>query len=342
MYKNSEKSVSIPWRISVAPMMKWTTRHFRYFMRQITRHTLLYTEMVTSGAILHGDREKILGVDPQEKPLGLQIGGDNPKELGACARIAEDLGFDEVNLNVGCPSERVQNGNFGACLMTAPEIVAEAVHAMKQSTHLPITVKHRIGVDDQDDYEFLYRFVRIVSKAGCDRFIIHARKAWLKGLSPKANRTIPPLRYDFVYQLKKDFPHLNIVVNGGIHSIEDMRHHLKFVDGVMVGRAAYENPFLFSLVDQVFYGSQAPPPSRFEVIEKMVDYIERWRQKGLYPNHILRHMHGLFAYQRGTRAWKRYLSEHGHLPGTTGQILYDACRNIPEEILHERPEIPVE
>ncbi|RMF58698.1 MAG: tRNA dihydrouridine(20/20a) synthase DusA [Calditrichaeota bacterium] len=322
--------------VSIAPMMDHTDRHFRYFLRQITRRTLLYTEMKTSGAVLFGDREKILGFSEVEKPLVLQIGGDNPEELAEASRIAEDMGYDGVNLNVGCPSDRVQQGRFGACLMAHPELVARAVEAMLKAVSIPVTVKHRIGIDGMEEYHHLHRFVKIVSEAGCRHFIVHARIAILKGLNPRENRTIPPLRYEDVYRLKEDFPHLIIEVNGGIRSLEEVHTHLQHVDGVMIGRAAYENPYLFSEVDRMFYGSSHLPPSRREIIEAMIPYIEKWLAKGIYPNRITRHMLGLFAHRPGAKAWKRYLSEHAHKPGTTADILLKAMDFVPNAILDER------
>lgn len=324
---NDQPKIQNP--MSVAPMMERTDRHFRYFMRQITHRTLLYTEMITTAAILHGDREKLLDFSPEEKPLALQLGGDNPQDLYTCARIAEDWGYDEVNLNVGCPSDRVQNGNFGACLMARPDLVAKAVEAMQKATHLPITVKHRIGIDDRDRYEDMADFVRIVSEAGCQRFTVHARKAWLKGLSPKENRTIPPLRYEDVHRLKREFPHLAIEINGGIATLEQAREQLQFVDAVMIGRAAYDNPYLFATCDRDFYGEKTPPPARREVVEAMLPYIEYWIAKGLKLNAISRHLLQLFAGQPGTKAWKRHISENAHLPGAGVETIRHALATVP-------------
>ncbi|MGK7873853.1 MAG: tRNA dihydrouridine(20/20a) synthase DusA [Xenococcaceae cyanobacterium] len=307
--------------LSIAPMMERTDRHFRYFMRQITRCTLLYTEMIATAAILHGDRQKLLGFSPEEKPLALQVGGDNPKELAECALLAEDMGYDEINLNVGCPSSRVQNGNFGACLMAQPEKVARAVEAMQKVVNLPVTVKHRIGIDERDRYEDMAHFVCIVSKAGCRRFTVHARKAWLKGLSPKQNRNIPPLRYQDVHRLKQEFPHLFIEINGGITNLEQIQEQLKFVDAVMIGRAAYDNPYLFATVDRDIYGEDVTPPTRHEVVEAMVPYIDYWIGKGLKLNAISRHMLQLFARKPGTKAWKRHISENAHLPGVGSEVI---------------------
>ena len=252
-------------RVSVAPMLDWTDRHCRFFLRLLTRHTLLYTEMVTTGAVLHGNRERLLAYDPAEHPLALQLGGSNPTDLARCARIAADLGYDEINLNVGCPSDRVQSGRFGACLMAEPLLVAECVAAMQAAVDLPVTVKTRIGIDDRDSYEELAEFVRCIALAGCRTLIIHARKAWLTGLSPKENRQIPPLRYDVVYRLKQDFSELRFILNGGVASIQQMAEHLALVDGVMIGRAAYENPYLLAEVDQRFFGTSQPIPTRHDL-----------------------------------------------------------------------------
>jgi tRNA-dihydrouridine synthase A len=316
--------------LSVAPMMDCTDRHFRYFMRQITRRTLLYTEMITTGAILHGDRAKLLGFAPQERPLAFQIGGDDPKELAECARIVEDLGYDEINLNVGCPSDRVQNGNFGACLMAQPERVAVAVAALQKAVTIPVSVKHRIGIDDQDRYEDMANFVRIVSEAGCQRFTVHARKAWLQGLSPKENRTIPPLRYEDVYRLKRDFPHLFIEINGGITSLEQAQEHAQFVDAAMIGRAAYDNPYLFACADRDLYGDETIPLTRQQVAEAMLDYCDRWVFHGFRLHSITRHMLQLFAGQPGTKAWKRYLSENVNRPGADSQVICEALAQVPD------------
>lgn len=323
--------------VSVAPMMEWTDRHYRYFMRQITRRSLLYTEMITTGAVIHGDRERIIGFSQEEKPLALQLGGDDPRELAECAQIAEDFGYDEINLNVGCPSDRVQKGNFGACLMATPEVVGEGVAAMQRAVSIPVTVKHRIGIDGLEDYEHLAAFVKTVAGYGCRRFIVHARIALLNGLNPKENRTVPPLRYEDVYRLKQEFPELIIEINGGIKSEAAVAEQLRQVDGVMIGRTAYENPFLFAGFDSLFYGEESPPPTRREIVEAMVPYIEAQQALGVYPNRILRHMHGLFHGRRGTKAWKRYLSENAHKPETTSAILHRAVEDIPDEVLDERP-----
>ncbi|MDJ0689556.1 MAG: tRNA dihydrouridine(20/20a) synthase DusA [Xenococcaceae cyanobacterium MO_188.B32] len=315
--------------LSVAPMMERTDRHFRYLMRKITRYTLLYTEMITTQAIVHGDRHKLLDFSPEEKPLVLQLGGDKPQELAECAQIAQDWGYDEVNLNIGCPSPRVQNGNFGACLMTQPELVARAVTKMQQAVTIPVTVKHRIGVDDRDRYEDMVEFVRIVAEAGCKRFTVHARKAWLQGLSPKENRNIPPLRYEDIYRLKQDFPHLFIEINGGIKTLEQIQHHLNHVDGVMIGRAAYDNPYLFATVDRDIYNQPVKPPTRHQIVEAMFPYIDYWVGKGVKLHSISRHMLQLFAGQPGTKAWKRHISENAHLHHADSLIISNALAKIP-------------
>jgi tRNA-dihydrouridine synthase A len=327
---NAEPKRTLAHPLSVAPMMDRTDRHFRYFMRQMTRRTLLYTEMVTTGAILHGDRTRLLDFDSAEKPLALQVGGDDPKALALCAQIAEDMGYDEINLNVGCPSDRVQNGNFGACLMAQPERVANCVAAMRGAVQIPVTVKHRIGIDDRDAYEDMVEFVRIVAKAGCDRFSVHARKAWLQGLSPKENRDIPPLRYEDVYRLKQEFPHLFIEINGGVQTLEQVHIHLHSVDAVMIGRAAYDNPYLFATVDQSVYGEDKRPLTRQEIAEAMLPYIELWVNRGGKLHTITRHMLQLFAGEPGTRAWKRYLTEQSSVLGAGAEVIQAALQHQTE------------
>ena len=314
--------------LSIAPMMDRTDRHYRYFMRQISRHTLLYTEMITAQAIIHGDRSKLLDFNPLEKPLVLQIGGDNPAQLAECAKIGEDWGYDAINLNIGCPSPRVQSGNFGACLMTQPKLVAAAVEAMIEAVDIPVTVKHRIGVDQCDRYEDMVNFVRIVSESGCSNFTVHARKAWLQGLSPKENRNVPPLRYPDVYRLKQDFPHLFIEINGGITTIQQVKTHLEFVDGVMVGRAAYDRPYLFANVDRDIYGKDVIPPTRHQIVEAMLPYIEYWVSRGTRLNSISRHMLQLFAEQPGTKAWKRYISQNAYLKNANASTISAALAEV--------------
>jgi tRNA-dihydrouridine synthase A len=324
--RNNQTKINLP--LSIAPMMDRTDRHYRYLMRQITRRTLLYTEMITAQAILHGDRPKLLDFFALEKPLVLQIGGDNPALLAECAKIGEDWGYDAINLNVGCPSPRVQNGNFGACLMTQPELVATAVEVMQEAVKIPVTVKHRIGVDECDRYEDMVNFVKIVSEAGCTNFSIHARKAWLQGLSPKENRDVPPLRYEDVYRLKQDFPHLFIEINGGITTLEQTQTHLESVDGVMIGRAAYDRPYLFATVDRDIFGEDTSPKSRPEIVEAMLPYIDYWLGKGIRLNSITRHMLQLFAQQPGTKAWKRYLTENACLSGADSLVVSSALGKV--------------
>jgi tRNA-dihydrouridine synthase A len=326
------------WPLSIAPMMDRTDRHYRYFMRQITRHTLLYTEMITTAALLHGDRNKLLGFSAVEKPLALQLGGDDPAHLAMCARLAEDWGYDEVNLNVGCPSDRVQHGHFGACLMAQPTLVARCVAAMRQATTLPVTVKHRIGIDDLDRYEDMAHFVHTVAQAGCDRFIVHARKAVLQGLSPRENRTVPPLRYDDVYRLKADFPTLRIEINGGITTLPQATAHLQHVDGAMLGRAAYDHPYLFAEADVLYFGDTAAPLTRRQVLAAMLAYLERWAAQGLPPYRIVRHLLNLFAYQPAARRWKRALSERTWGVDTAMAALREATGLVPDEVLDAPPQ----
>ncbi|WP_335912773.1 MULTISPECIES: tRNA dihydrouridine(20/20a) synthase DusA [Shewanella] len=310
-------------RFSIAPMLDWTDRHYRYFARLMSSQTLLYTEMVTTGAILHGKGD-YLAYNQEEHPLALQLGGSNVEDLARCAEIAQQRGYDEVNLNVGCPSDRVQNGRFGACLMEEPELVAHCVDAMRQKVDIPVTVKTRIGIDDKDSYEFLCDFITKVSAAGCDTFIIHARKAWLQGLSPKENREIPPLDYPRVYQLKQDFPGLHISINGGIKSFEEMHAHLAQLDGVMVGREAYQNPYLLAEVDQKIFGLDSQVMSRDQVVDAMLPYVEAHLQSGGRLNHISRHMTGLYQGIPGSRSWRRHLSENAHKPGAGIEVLLQA------------------
>ena len=303
-------------------MMDRTDRHFRYFMRGLTKHTLLYTEMVTTGAILKGERERYLQFDDVEHPISLQLGGDDPEALAECAAIAEAWGYDEVNLNVGCPSERVSSGSFGACLMKTPHHVAKAVEAMRKATSLEVTVKHRIGVDDLDRYEDMLRFVDAVAAAGCRRFSVHARKAWLKGLSPKENRTIPPLRYEEVYRLKRERPELWIEINGGIRTLDEALEHLNHVDAVMIGRAAYDNPWLFARADSRIFGEPDPIQSRQEALVAFLPYAEQHCANGGRLHHLARHLHHLFHSCSGSRSWKRHLSAIGSRPeATAGELL---------------------
>ncbi|MFN8578993.1 MAG: tRNA dihydrouridine(20/20a) synthase DusA [Candidatus Sericytochromatia bacterium] len=327
-----EKNLNI-YPVSVAPMMDWTDRHYRYFMRQITHKTLLYTEMVTTGAIIFGNREQHLGYSDIENPIVLQLGGDNPDDLTECAKIAESYGYNEINLNVGCPSDRVQKGNFGACLMSTPNLVGECVSKMQENISIPVTVKHRIGIDDNDTYEYLYNFIKVVSSYGCKRFIVHARNAILKGLSPRENRTIPPLKYDFVYQIKKDFPNLIIEINGGIKTIEEIKEHLKYTDGTMLGRIAYDNPYLFSRIDNEFFNENSKIPTRREIIENMIPYLESNLKKGIRVNRTIVHIMGLFNNQKGSKIWKRFLSENMHKKDMDTSILKNVIKLLPDDVL---------
>ncbi|MGF1454567.1 MAG: tRNA dihydrouridine(20/20a) synthase DusA [Alphaproteobacteria bacterium] len=311
-------------RFCVAPMMDWTDRHDRYFLRLLSAHALLYTEMVTTGAVIHGDRERLLGFDPAEHPIALQIGGSDPDDLCAAARIGADWGYDEINLNVGCPSDRVQSGRFGACLMREPALVAEGVAAMTAAISIPVTVKCRIGVDDQDPAESLPRFVETVAAAGCRTFIVHARKAWLQGLSPKDNRSVPPLDYPLVYALKRDRPDLAIVINGGIGDLDAAEAHLGQVDGVMLGRAAYQTPYLLAEVDRRLFGAPGPVPSRDAVLDALEPYIERHLAAGGRLHAVTRHIVGLYQAMPGARAFRRVLSEDGPREGAGLEVLHRA------------------
>jgi tRNA-dihydrouridine synthase A len=311
-------------KFCVAPMMDWTDRHCRYFHRLISRHALLYTEMVTTGALLHGDHQRFLQFNPEEHPLAFQLGGSNPRELALCTKMVEDFGYDEVNLNVGCPSDRVQNGRFGACLMLEPDLVADCVAAMRAAVSIPVTVKSRIGVDDRDSYEELALFVEKVAKAGCKTFIIHARKALLKGLSPKQNREVPPLKYDVVVQLKTDFPQLEIIINGGVTNLEQAENLFQHLDGVMVGREAYQNPYLLAEVDRHIFKVSAPIKSRHDIMELLLPYIAEQLHNGIRLNSITRHVLGLFHGEPGARAWRRHLSENATATNAGINVMRDA------------------
>jgi tRNA-dihydrouridine synthase A len=315
-------------------MMDWTDRHCRFFLRQMSHHSRLYTEMITTGALIHGSRTRLLKFDPAEHPLALQLGGSELDDLARSAELGERQGYHEINLNCGCPSDRVQEGRFGACLMREPDHVADAVRAMRAWTRLPVTVKHRIGVDDSEDYAFMHHFVETVAAAGCEVFIVHARKAWLKGLSPKENREIPPLQYDLVYRLKQDFPQLTIVINGGIKTMDDCERHLRHVDGVMLGREVYDNPYLMAEVDGRLFGDARTPPTRHQVIERLIPYAERELQKGAHLNHITRHILGLFRGQVGGRAFRRTLSEGAVHGGGDIELLEDALADVDDAQTH--------
>jgi tRNA-dihydrouridine synthase A len=322
-------------RISVAPMMDWTDRHCRVFHRQITRHAWLYTEMVTTGALLFGDVARHLAFSEQEHPVALQLGGSEPADLAKCAVLGQQWGYDEINLNCGCPSERVQKGAFGACLMAEPELVADCVKAMRDAVSVDVTVKHRIGVDDAELYDFVRDFVGTVAQAGCCTFIVHARNAVLKGLSPKENREIPPLRYEYAYRLKREFPQLEIVINGGAKTLEDIDLHLQHVDGVMIGREAYHNPYWMASFDARYYGDDSPVKTRAEVLEAMLPYIrEQLQQQGrnaggaLKLNSITRHMLGLTAGMPGARAFRQALSDPRKLAAGDPDLLLQALARM--------------
>jgi len=314
--------------ISVAPMLDWTTSHCRYFHRLLSKHTVLYSEMVTTGAIIHGDKLRHLGFNPEEGPIALQLGGSSPQDLALCSKIAEDYGYSEVNLNVGCPSDRVQNGRFGACLMAEPDLVAECVLAMQQATDLPITVKSRIGIDDLDAYTDLVNFVQKVSDVGCETFILHARKAWLSGLSPKQNRDIPPLKYEVVQQIKQDFPHLEIIINGGIMNLEQAQGLLQTVDGVMIGREAYHNPYLLADVDTLIYQQAGQKKTRQDVVLELIPYIQTQLSNGAKLHSVTRHILGLFHGLAGARAWRRHLSEQAPRAGANEKVVLQALEFV--------------
>ncbi|KPV41216.1 tRNA-dihydrouridine synthase A [Thiohalorhabdus denitrificans] len=314
--------------LSVAPMMDRTDRHHRYFMRLVAPRTLLYTEMVTTGALLHGDVARHLAYNPEEHPVALQLGGSEPAELAHCARLAEEWGYDEVNLNVGCPSDRVQNGRFGACLMAEPGLVAECVAAMREAVALPVTVKHRIGIDHQDDYAHLHAFVDRVAAAGCGTFIVHARKAWLQGLSPKENREKPPLRHEEVHRLKREFPELEIITNGGLRSVEDMAAQLPHLDGAMIGRAAYERPWIMAEAERRFLGEDPALLPRREVVERYMAYMERELDRGVRLQAMARHILGLFQGMPGARAWRRHISENAPRRDAGVEVIREALEKV--------------
>ena len=313
---------------AIAPMMDWSDHHCRFFWRQLTREALLYTGMVTTGALIHGDRERFLHFNPEEHPVALQLGGSDPADLARCARWAREWGYDEVNLNCGCPSDRVQSGMFGACLMAHPQLVADCVKAMTDACGLPVTVKHRIGIDDMESFDELAGFVDTVAQGGCSVFIVHARKAWLQGLSPKENREIPPLNYPWVYRLKREFPHLTVVINGGIQTLEECSQHLAQVDGVMVGREAYQNPWMLAQVDSVLYGMDNPALSRDDVIRALLPYVERQLARGVRLNHITRHILGLYQGVPGARKFRRHLSENAYRKEAGIEVLNEAFARV--------------
>ncbi|WMS88709.1 tRNA dihydrouridine(20/20a) synthase DusA [Pleionea litopenaei] len=318
------ESTNVNRKISIAPMMDWTDRHDRYFLRQISNQCLLYTEMVTTGAVIHGDRDKLLAFDQAEHPIAVQLGGSDPKELAQSTDVCTEYGYDEINLNVGCPSDRVQRGKIGACLMAEPETVAACVSAMQAVTDRPVTVKCRTGIDELDQYEHLQQFVEQVANAGCKTFIIHARKAWLSGLSPKQNREVPPLHYDRVYRIKEEYPELEIIINGGITELSQIDEHLKYTDGVMIGREAYQNPYFLAEMDARYLGVSHSPLSRIDVVKKMLPYVEAHLANGGKLHQITRHMLGLFHAQPRGRLWRRHLSENAPGADATIQVLLDA------------------
>jgi tRNA-dihydrouridine synthase A len=311
-------------------MMDWTTSHYRYFARQLSRRTLLYTEMVTTGALIHGDTARFLRHDPAEYPLALQLGGSNPGELAQCGKLAEQFGFDEVNLNVGCPSDRVQNNMIGACLMGHPNKVAEGVQAMRAATDIPVTVKHRIGINGRESWDELCEFIETVAEAGCRTFIVHARIAVLEGLSPKENRDIPPLKYEWVYKLKAKYPHLEIIINGGIKTFAECHEHLQHTDGVMLGREAYHNPWLLAGVDEAFFGEPGPAASRHQALRAMYPFIERELERGVFLSHMSRHFLGLFHGIPGGRQFRRYISENAHKSGAGLEVIQAALEKVRE------------
>jgi tRNA-dihydrouridine synthase A len=333
--KHTGKDIRPSCRFSVAPMMEWTDRHCRFFHRLFTRRALLYTEMLTTGAIIHGDRNRLLQFDPAEHPVAIQLGGSDPRALAACARIAEEFGYDEINLNVGCPSDRVQEGRFGACLMAEPALVGDCVAAMKSATRLPVTVKCRIGIDEQDTEAALEALTLAVKAANVDALIVHARKALLAGLSPKENRDIPPLDYARVYRLKAAHPTLDIVLNGGVTSVEAAAAHREYVDGVMMGRAAYQEPWRLLAVDPMIFDEPAPYASARAAAEAFVAYAEREIARGTRLHSITRHIHGLFHGIPGARAFRRHLATEAVKPGAGADVLVEALklvRHAPDDV----------
>lgn len=309
-------------------MMECTDKHDRYFLRLIAPSVLLYTEMVTTGALIHGDYQRFLSFNPAEHPIALQLGGSEPEKLAYCAKLGADFGYDEVNLNVGCPSDRVKSGRFGACLMLDPLLVAECVAAMCKVVSIPVTVKCRIGVDHQDSYEALHNFIDTVSQAGCHVFIIHARKAWLNGLSPKQNREVPPLQYDVVRKVKRDFPYLTIVLNGGIKTLTHIDEELPFVDGIMIGREAYSNPYFLSKINDKYYPEANKSLTRHEIVRKFLPYVEQQLKEKTKLSSMTRHILGLFQGEPGARKWRRYLSEHSYLENSGIDIIQEALQHV--------------
>lgn len=317
-----------PRRFSLAPMMDWSDRHCRYFWRLLSQRAFLYTEMVTTGALIHGDRERFLNFNQEEHPVALQVGGSNPQELAACAQMAESWGYDEINLNCGCPSDRVQNGMIGACLMAHPQLVADCIKAMQDAVSIPVTVKHRIGIDDMDDDAGLADFVAPIAATGCVTFIVHARKAWLQGLSPKENREVPPLNYERVHRLKQEHPGLEVIINGGLKTLAQCQEQLRHVDGVMVGREAYHNPWLLTEVDAAIYGEAPQPQDRLAIMNQMLGYIDNQLAKGMRLHHITRHLLGLFHGQPGGKQFRRVISAEAHKAGAGAELVDRALDEI--------------
>lgn len=315
-------------RFCIAPMMDVTDRHMRFLLRLISRRAMLYTEMVTSGALLHGEKSRFLAHHPAEHPVALQLGGSEPDALAACAVLAEKAGFDEVNLNVGCPSDRVRSGRFGACLMAEPRRVGDCIAAMRAGTSLPVTVKTRIGIDQRDSFGALLEFVDTVAENGCTTFIVHARKAWLNGLSPKQNREVPPLRHDVVHQLKRERPALEIVINGGIRTLDEAQAQLAAVDGVMLGRAAYQNPHLLAGVDERFFGESVAPASQYQIVREYLPYVDAQLSDGVPLPRMTRHLAGLFSGLPGARGWRRHLGEHARRPGAGAEVIEAALAKV--------------
>lgn len=322
------------WRFSVAPMMGWTDRHERTFLRALSRHTVLYTEMIPEGALVYGQRDRFLSFDPTQHPVALQLGGSDPNLMARGAKFGEEAGFDEININIGCPSERGTHRLFGAHLMKHPELVAEVYQAMAEAVKVPVTIKTRIGVDRDDAYEPFVRFVERQAEAGCKVFHVHARKAWLDGLSPKDNREIPPLRYEYVYRLKKERPDLTITINGGIKTLEECRTHLDHTDGVMLGREAYHNPYLLSEVDSLLYGEPAPPITREQFLDKIEPYIREQLELGCTMHGLVRHLLGLYQGQPGARIWRRVLSEESVKDGAGIEVLHQAREELERTARH--------
>ena len=321
-------TTSLNRNFCVAPMMEWSDRHCRYLWRLISQHAVLYTEMVTTGALIHGDSERFLRFNEEEHPVALQLGGSDPADLARCSKLAEQWGYDEVNLNCGCPSDRVQNGMIGAILMAHPQRVADCIKAMQDAVNIEVTVKHRIGIDDMEDYAGMASFVETIANTGCKTFIVHARKAWLQGLSPKENREVPPLKYDMVRQLKREFPELTIVLNGGLVTLDQCEAEMQGLDGVMVGREAYSNPYLLAEVDQRFYGDKHPIPSRLEVAQAFTGYCRDQMQQGQLLKYMSKHLLGLFQGLPGARKFRRHISENAHKPDASIAVLEDALAYV--------------